>query len=49
MAIIKECLVEVVNELCPKNSNLFENISLSASLVIRRLEKLGENIVAQLQ
>ena len=42
---IKECLMEAVNDLCPKNSNLFANISLSASSVVRRMEELGENIV----
>ena len=38
-----------VNDLCPKNSNLFANTSLSASLVVRRMEELGENIVTQLK
>ena len=28
---IKECLLEIVNDWCPKNSNLFASISLSAS------------------
>ena len=46
---VKECLMEAVSDLCPKNSNLFASISLSASSVVRRTEKLGENIVAQLQ
>ena len=41
--------METVNELWPKNSNLFASISLSASSVARRTEELGENIVAQLQ
>ena len=46
---IKECLVEAVNDLCPKNSNLFASISLSASSAVGRTEERGENIVAQLQ
>ena len=41
--------MEAVNDLCPKNSNLFASISLSASSVVQRTEELGENIVAQLQ
>ena len=41
--------MEAVNDLCPKNSNLFASISLSASSVVRRTMELGENIVAQLQ
>ena len=41
--------MEAVNNLCPKNSNLFASISLSASSVVRRTEELGENIVAQIQ
>ena len=41
--------MEAVNDLCPKNSNLFANISLSASSVVRRTEELGENIVVQIQ
>ena len=36
---IKECLMETVNELCPKNSNFFASISLSASSVARRTEE----------
>ena len=49
---IKECLMETVNELCPKNSNLFAMVckdlytSLSASSVARRTEELVESIVA---
>ena len=41
--------MEAVNDLCPKSSNLFASISLSASSVVRRVEELGKNIVAQLQ
>ena len=43
---IKECFMEAVNDLCPKDSNLFASISLSASSVVRRTDELGENIVA---
>ena len=46
---IKECLMELVNDLCPKNSNSFAGISLSASSVVGRTEELGENIIVQLQ
>ena len=49
MSITRESLMEAVNNLCPKNSNLFASIICSASLVVQRMEKLGENIVAQLQ
>ena len=42
---IKECLMEAVNDLCPKNSNLFASTSLSASSVVRRTKEFGENIV----
>ena len=46
---IKECLIKAVNDLCPKNFNLFASISLSASSVVQRTKELQENIVAQLQ
>ena len=46
---IKECVMEAVNDLCPKNSNLFASICLSASAVVQRMEELGENIVGQVQ
>ena len=46
---LKICLMEAVNDLCPKNFDLFASISLSANSVMRRTEELEENIVAQLQ
>ena len=44
----KECLMEAVNNLRPKNSNLLAGISVSTISVVRRTEELGENIVAQI-
>ncbi|XP_076372709.1 general transcription factor II-I repeat domain-containing protein 2-like isoform X1 [Tachypleus tridentatus] len=46
--IIKECMMEAANELCPEKANFFENISLSATPVVRRVEELGENIALQI-
>ena len=46
--LIKECIIEAVNDLCPEKASLFENISLSASTVVRRTEELGENIQSQI-
>ena len=46
---IKECMMVAVNDLCPNKADLFENISLSASSVVRRTKELGENIAAQIR
>ena len=40
--------MEAAKNLCPQKADLFANISLSASSVVRRTEELGENIVVQL-
>ncbi|XP_029639706.1 general transcription factor II-I repeat domain-containing protein 2-like [Octopus sinensis] len=45
---IKECMMEAVNDLCPEKANMFGCISLSASSVVRRIEKLGENTQLQI-
>ena len=45
--LIKECLMEVVEELCPEKANLFKTLSLAPSTVARRIETIGGDIVHQ--
>lgn len=45
---IKECMTEVVNDLCSEKADLFGSNSLSANPVKRRTE-LEENIVLQIR
>ena len=41
--------MEAANYLCPEKADLFGSISLSASLVVRRTEEPGENIVLHIR
>ena len=43
--IVKNCLLEVAEELCRKKSKLFQNLTLGANTVARRM---GENIIGQI-
>ena len=47
--LIKVCMMQAVNDLCPEKANLFGSIGLSTSSVVRRTEELGENIVLQIR
>lgn len=46
--MIKECLITVAEEICPKKVNLFNIVSLSANTVARRVQDIAENISSQL-
>ena len=46
--IVKECLLEIAEELCPEKSKEFKNVALGANTIARRVADLGENIVTQL-
>ena len=46
---VKECLLTVVNILCPDKRDLFGKISLSARTVTRRIEDLSSDIWTTLQ
>lgn len=46
--LIKQCLMEVAQEICPEKLSLFREISLSANTVARRVEDIGKNIMSQL-
>ena len=47
--LIKTCLVTAAQELCPEKSNIFESITLSARTIIRRVEDISNDIIAQLK
>ena len=46
---IKECMLDVVNILCPKTKSKFESVALSRRTVVRRLTDLSEDLLLQLQ
>ena len=46
--LVKECMVQTADILCPENKSKFENVSLSRRTVTRRVELIDENIVSQL-
>uniref|UniRef100_UPI003590241A general transcription factor II-I repeat domain-containing protein 2-like n=1 Tax=Myxine glutinosa TaxID=7769 RepID=UPI003590241A len=41
---IKECLLAVVDSVCPEQRSAFENVSLSSRTVRRRIEDMSENV-----
>jgi hypothetical protein len=45
---IKECLMTIVETVCPERKNLFSDISLSARTVTRRIEDMSQNLDNQL-
>lgn len=46
---IKECLSGAANIMCPEQKTKFDSISLSRRTVVRRVEKISENLMHQLQ
>ncbi|GJQ80214.1 hypothetical protein Trydic_g23789 [Trypoxylus dichotomus] len=46
--MIKECIILVADEIYPEKVNLFKIVSLSASIVARRVQDIAENISSQL-
>ena len=46
---IKECMINVVREVCPKKKGAFEYISLSTRTMTRRSEELPEDVKEKLQ
>ncbi|UYV79034.1 EPM2AIP1 [Cordylochernes scorpioides] len=46
--MIKECIIAVVEEMCPEKVNLLKTISMSANTVARRVENIAVNISSQL-
>ena len=41
---IKECLVAVVDSVCPVQRSVFESVSLSSRTVRRRIEEMSNNV-----
>ena len=41
---IKECLVVVVDSVCPEQRSVFESVSLSSRTVRRRIEEMSDNV-----
>ncbi|UYV69372.1 EPM2AIP1 [Cordylochernes scorpioides] len=46
--MIKECIIAVVEEMCPEKVNLLKTVSMSANTVARRVENIAGNISSQL-
>jgi hypothetical protein len=45
---IKECLITIVETVCPQRKNLFSDTSLSARTVTRRIEDMSQNLYNEL-
>ena len=46
---IKECLLDAANIMCPEQKNKFDNITLSRRTVVRRVDKISDNLMHKLQ
>ena len=46
---IKKCILVAVDEICPEKKNFFENLSLSAHTIVRRIENISTNIFDKLK
>ena len=46
---VKDCLMAVVEVICPEKKKLFSNISLSARTVTRRIEELSHDVKTRQQ
>ncbi|KAF0749188.1 general transcription factor II-I repeat domain-containing protein 2-like, partial [Aphis craccivora] len=46
---VKKCMSHVIDEICPENKCLFEQVSLSRQTITRRIEDLGLNLFEQVQ
>ena len=43
--IVKNCLLEIVDELCPEKSNVIKIITLGANTVARRIGDMSTNLM----
>ncbi|KAL4127519.1 hypothetical protein QTP88_011686 [Uroleucon formosanum] len=43
-SLIKECIIQAVEEICPERIDTFKNISLSANTVTRRIDDIKYNL-----
>lgn len=46
---VKKCMLHAIDEICPENQCLFEQVSLSRQTITRRIEDLGLNLFEQVQ
>ena len=46
---VKDCLMAVVEVICPEKKKLFSNVSLSARTITRRIEDLSEDVKTRQQ
>jgi len=46
-SLIKECIIQAVEEICPERIDTFKNISLSANTVARRIDDISNNLNSQ--
>ena len=46
---VKKYMLHVIDEICPENKCLFEQVSLSRQTITRRIEDLGLNLFEQVQ
>ncbi|CAI6349474.1 unnamed protein product [Macrosiphum euphorbiae] len=48
-SLIKECIIQAVEEICPERIDTFKNNSLSANTVPRRIDDISNNLNSQAQ
>jgi len=46
---IKNCMLDVADQVCPEQRKKFEEVSLSRRTVVRRIEAIGEDLTSQLK
>jgi hypothetical protein len=46
-SLIKECIIQTVEEICPERIDTFKNISLSGNTVTRRIDDISNNLNSQ--
>jgi len=46
--IAKNCLLEIVDELCPEKSNVIKTITMGANTVARRIGDMSTNLMEQI-
>lgn len=45
---VKECMMKVVEEICPEKKSCFSSVSLSANTTMRRIEEMADDLLSQL-
>ena len=47
--MVKKCMIEAAKEVCPDKVEKFQDISLTANTVARRVDAMGDNVRSQVK